>query len=208
MSPPFSPPFGFCWLFIICGCTWHVLVQSLPGSQQPSLEYLNPKYNRSIPRLLFQFSSYPFNFTFISCLYTGPIFFFLISQNHYLPHSPSHSVPRASLALFILSFLLHLNSFLPSLLWLWVFIFPSVLRIPLIISFFLAPQTTSSAVTGQGPKYDCVCVSFITKPCLCPSTNYFNTLRGQETHTLQHTYKPSFQSLVAFHQKAHFLIPD
>lgn len=71
----------------------------------------------TFPSILIFLLSFQFHLHFLS-LYR--FHFFPISQNHYLPHSLSsyHSVlvPRALLALFILSFLCHLNSFHPSLL--------------------------------------------------------------------------------------------
>lgn len=48
-------------------------VLDLSGSPQPLHKYLHQKHNCSIP-LRFQFSSYLFNSTFISCFHTGSIF--------------------------------------------------------------------------------------------------------------------------------------
>lgn len=147
---------------IICGYAWHVLVQSLPCSLQSSLEYLNPKYNHSILRL-FQFSSFPFNFTFISCLYTGSVFF-SVSQK---PLSTSLSlsllslplwVPSASLALsFHCNFILNSSHLALLRVCVYYSFFPSY---PLNHHhhWFLAPSTTSTAIIGQGLKYASMCV--------------------------------------------------
>ena len=63
-------------LYLTCAC---------PKPAPLSLKSLNPNHNRTGRLLPFQFASYPFNFTFISCLDTGPIFsafFFVPPLSH------------------------------------------------------------------------------------------------------------------------------
>lgn len=171
-------------------------------------KYLNPKYNHSSLLLPFQFSSYPFNFTFISCLYTGQLFFLFFFSSHKtiiyltlpLPPVLRLCVPRASQALFILSFRLHLN-FFPLL----PFFLTSSMTSSVYFSFWLLCRSNHLLVWLV-----CLHASFMN-PYYQASVNYTHRLR-RWTHTHTHNSsthtKPSLQSLVAFHQKAHFLIPD
>lgn len=81
----------------------HLLVLSLPGALASRLRPLLLLF------LPFQFCCYAFNFTFISCLNTPFIFSSGQTIIHLLLPVLPLSVPGASLALFILWFLLHLE---------------------------------------------------------------------------------------------------
>ena len=164
--------------------------QCLTCSSKACLAAHNPKYKCSIP-LLFQFSSYPFNFTFISCLYTGSSFlFFPIIEQKPLSTSLSLFLPRclspSGLPGFIYpSFLLHLNSSLPPLPWVWEFIVPSALHIPLItvVSGTLDHQWQAEAPT----MFASVCV-FLQNHIYDEELNALILERGQHTHILSHTH--------------------
>lgn len=102
--------------------------------------------------------TFPFQFHLHFLLHFSPHLTKPLSLSLFLPLGVL--VPGASLALFIPSFLLDLNSLLSSFLT-QTFVFPSDFLIPLIIICF-AFQTTSSAIRGQAPKTSMFASCFIT----------------------------------------------
>lgn len=128
-----------------------------------------PKYKCSIPLLLFQFSSYPFNFTFISCLYTGsffPFFFHHLTKTIIylalsLPPALSESLgpPWLYLSFILTSFKL----------------FSSSLALSLSVYRSLCPPYSPNhcrfwhlrpPITGRGPNCVCICLCVSVKPYL------------------------------------------
>lgn len=134
----------------------------LSKAPQPLREYLNPKYNHSIPSpsISIFLLSFQFHLHFLS-LYR--LYFFFFSQNHYLPRSTSssysvfESLGHPCFYLSSHSYFKHFPSFLAPRLRVYFSFCPLY---PSNHHLFVAPQLMSSAVTGQGPCVSmCACVS-------------------------------------------------
>lgn len=152
----------------------------LSKAPQPLREYLNPKYNHSIPSpsISIFLLSFQFHLHFLS-LYR--LYFFFFSQNHYLPRSTSssHSVFES---LGHPCFYLSSHSYFKH--------FPSFLAPRLRVYFSFCPLYPSNHHLFVGTSVDeqcsyrprpmcvyvCMCVPFIAKTYSRQSTNYILTL--------------------------------